>query len=91
MKTGLRTNGAPCHIIFTQGLQGSGKSTVSAAVAKKIKGEYIEQDMNRNTWRHPIQKKVESIVPLALGNLNKSRVNFKLVVVTFSDQPSAQG
>lgn len=45
MKTGLRTNGDPCYIIFTQDLQGGGKSTVSAAVAKKIKGEYIEQDM----------------------------------------------
>lgn len=32
MNTGLRTNGDPCYIIFTQDLQGGGKSTISATI-----------------------------------------------------------
>ncbi len=32
MNTGLRTNGDSCYLIFSQGLQGSGKSTEAAAI-----------------------------------------------------------
>ncbi|MEM7181199.1 MAG: hypothetical protein AAF518_09820 [Spirochaetota bacterium] len=32
LKTDLRTNGDPCYLIFTQDLQGGGKSTIAASI-----------------------------------------------------------
>ena len=51
MTTGLRTNGAPCTIIFTQDLQGGGKSTMAAAIQG---GDPIGDTMNDGASQFPI-------------------------------------
>lgn len=51
MKTGLRTNGAPCTIIFTQDLQGGGKSTTAAAIQG---ADHIGDTMNEGAYQFPI-------------------------------------
>ena len=51
MTTGLRTNGAPCTTFFTQGFQGSGKSTVAAAIQGD---DPIGDTMNEGASQFPI-------------------------------------
>ena len=68
MNMGSRTNGNPCYLIFTQDLQGGGKSTLAAA----IQGQDVIGDvMNEGACRFPIDLKSHkfastSMIPTSL-------------------------
>jgi hypothetical protein len=68
MNEGSRTNGNPCYLIFTQDLQGGGKSTLAAAIQGS---DIIGDSMNDGACWFPIDFKphkfaTNSIIPTSL-------------------------
>jgi len=54
MNEGSRTNGNPCYLIFTQDLQGGGKSALGAAIQGS---DIIGDSMNEGACWFPIDFK----------------------------------